>query len=128
MIANGINVILGISLVYVAVLDTPLFAGPAWRGAAALAALCFVVLASVARRSDYAPWHAILTTWLGGILLATVALSFLPAWPVTASTWICFWAGLLTAFLALWAALYRRSAARYRQQLAAGGLAATEST
>ncbi|TAM74201.1 hypothetical protein EPN44_11860 [bacterium] len=128
MIANGINVILGISLVYVAVLDTPLFAGPSWRGIAALAALCFVAFAFTARRSDYAPWHAILTSWLGALLVAAVGLSFIPAWPVAASTWICFWAGLLTAFLALWAALYRRSAARYREQLAGNGAAATEST
>ena len=128
MIANGINVILGISLVYVAVLDTPLFAGPAWRGIAALAALCFIAFALLARRSDYAPWHAVVTTWLGAILLAAVGLSFLPVWPMTASTWLCFWAGLLTAFLAMWAMLYRSAAFRYRDQCAVAQGAVTEQT
>ncbi|TAM58910.1 hypothetical protein EPN52_09750 [bacterium] len=127
MIANSLNIVLGLALVYAAVLDTPLFAGPAWRGVAVLAAFCFIALALLARRTDYARWHSILVNWLGGVLLAGVALSFLPAWPLTASTWICFWTGLLTAFLALWAVLYRRAAERFRATLAVAEAAPAES-
>lgn len=107
MLFNLLNTLLGLWLVAMAVLDRAFFAASSWHAEGAVIAAAIVLLAGLARRSDYDAWHANVTTTLGGLLVASVILSALVPLPLLASTWVAFWVGLLTAFLSLWALLYR---------------------
>ncbi len=105
MIANLLNCMLGIWLVYVAVLD------PAWGGASnwrlALAAVVVLALALWARASDHAKWQSSTNLVLGALLLIVAGLHWRGDAPPLLMFWGVFWVGILVAVLALWAALYR---------------------
>jgi hypothetical protein len=105
MIANLLNCALGLWLVYVAVLD------PAWAGESywrlPLAAVVLVGLALWARASDFRSWQSSVNRALGALLLVLAALHWQGAAPPLLMFWGVFWAGMLVAILALWAALYR---------------------
>lgn len=104
MIANVLNAILGLWLVYVAVLD------PAWNASSwklALAGVVVIALAFWARASDYRKWQSGVDAVLGGLLLVLAALHATGAAPALLVFWGTFWPGVLVAVFALWAALYR---------------------
>ncbi|MBS0366696.1 MAG: hypothetical protein JSR67_12825 [Proteobacteria bacterium] len=103
MVANLLNVLLGLVLVYSAVFRPTLFGDrPTLLFAAAA---CIAVAAWWARRSDHHPWQNY-TNMLLGVMLA--GMTALQLWhvPLTAF-WIQFSVGTTVAILALWAALYR---------------------
>jgi len=103
MIANLFNVVLGIALVYAAVLRPSLVAG---RPAVLfVAAACIFVAAGLARRSDHHPWQNNINMLLALLLAGITALrlSYVPL----AAFWSEFSVGTSVAVLALWAALYR---------------------
>ena len=106
MIANIVNTLLGIYLVYAAVLNPALMAGP-FRVLAPAAGALIVLLALVARRSDYHPWHASVTTFLGAALILLGAWNVFVPTALVVNYWSAFWVGVLTAFVCLWAAIYR---------------------
>jgi len=107
MYANSLNVVLGLALVYSAVLR------PALIGARPqllfVAAGGILALAWLARRSDHHPWQNNVNMLLG-ILLAAMAVLQLEHLPL-AAFWTQFSVGSAVAVLALWAALYRPSRA-----------------
>jgi hypothetical protein len=103
MVANLFNVLLGLALVYVAVLQPSL----TWNRPVLLlvaAALMFVA-AWLARRSDHHPWQNNTNMVLAVLLPAVSALraEHLPL----AMVWSQFSIGTVVAVLALWAVLYR---------------------
>jgi hypothetical protein len=103
MIANLVNVVLGLALVYVAVLAP---AAAAHRSAWLLAwAVIMFVVAWLARRGDYRHWQNNTNMVLAALLAVQVVLHF-EQFPL-AVFWIQFSVGTLIAILALWAVLYR---------------------
>ena len=103
MIANLVNTVIGIALVYIAILRPHLLEGRVWPiiGIAVTVGL----LALWARRSDRLHWQSSTNLVIALLLLALGVLQVLPLPLVT--FWGLFWAGLLVAVLSLWATLYR---------------------
>lgn len=103
MIANLINTLAGLVLVYAVVLH------PTWIEQRYFPLLGFaavmLAMAAWARRSDAHPWFSwvniVLALALG--LLALLPLATLPY----LAFWVCFWVGCAVPVIALWAALYR---------------------
>ena len=105
MIANLVNVVLGLALVYVAVLAP---ATTAHRPLLLLAAgVVMFVAAWFARRADYHHWQNN-TNMVLAVLLAVQTVLHLDQFPL-AVFWIQFSVGTLIAVLALWAILYHPS-------------------
>ena len=107
MSANFVNVVIGLALIYVAILQ-PILLGGRPLLFAAIGVLMFVA-AWLARRSDHHPWQNN-TNMILALLLVVLALVRVERFPL-ASFWSVFWIGLIVSVLALWAALYRPSAA-----------------
>ena len=97
MIANFLNTLLGLWLAYAAIFPDTL--GKGHDRVVLIAAIGTVMLALWARRSDASAWQST-TTIVAGVLLAFLEVSMF---------WGIFWAGLISATLSLWAALYRPS-------------------
>ncbi len=104
MIANILNTLLGLWLSYVAIFMAGAGAQTPW--AVALAAVAIVVLALVARRSDFAAWQSSTNIVIGVLLLVLTLVGRATSFPPLVSFWIDLWTGLTVASLALWAALY----------------------
>jgi hypothetical protein len=104
--ANLVNVVLGIALVYVAVLQPSLTSNR--PGLLLAVATLIFVAAWLARRSDHHPWQNN-TNMLLAVLLAAVGALRLEHLPL-ATFWSQFSIGTVVAVLALWAALYRPAA------------------
>lgn len=103
MVANLLNVFIGLALVYSAVLRPSLIgARPTLLFAAAA---CILVAAWLARRTDNHPWQNNANILLAVVLAGTTALQ-LEHVPL-AAFWSQFSVGTTVAVLALWAALYR---------------------
>lgn len=108
MIANLVNTVLGLVLVYVSILQPEL---P--RGRPLLIAVAGVVMltaAWLARRSDHHPWQNSTNMMLAALLIVFAVLRIERF--ALISFWSLFWIGMIVAVLALWAALYRPTAAR----------------
>jgi hypothetical protein len=103
MIANLVNVVLGLAVVYCAVLEPALMAHH--PGLLLGAAVIVLLAAWLARRTDHHPWQNTVNIVLA-VLLAVQALLHFAEFPL-AVFWIQFLAGSLIAILALWAVLYR---------------------
>ena len=68
--------------------------------------IAIVVLALIARRSDFSGWQSATNTVLGVVLLVVTLINWgVPVSPLV-TFWINLWVGLTVASLALWAALY----------------------
>jgi hypothetical protein len=107
MIANIANTVVGIGLVYMAVLQPSSVetARGAWLSFVAGAVI--IVLAFVSRRSDAGRWFSATNALAGVALLALGGSQALSAAPPLLSFWGVFWVGCIVAVVALWAALYR---------------------
>lgn len=103
MVANLFNVLIGLALVYSAVLRPSLIG--ARPTLLFVAAACILVAAWLARRSDRRPWQNNTNMVLALMLAGFTALQHehIPL----AAFWIQFSVGTTVAVLALWAALYR---------------------
>jgi hypothetical protein len=104
MIANLINTILGLWLVYVAIFAIPAGTAASWQ--LVIAGAAAAVLALIARRSDFSGWQSA-TNFVLGVLLAVLALADLVV-PINSLLvfWLVLWIGLTVSSLALWAVLY----------------------
>lgn len=106
MIANAVNAMLGIGLVYLAVLQPSVLAATPWILLGVGVAV--IGLALVASRSDFLNWPSNTILVIGVLLIGSPLLrAQLSSWVFT--FWGVFWAGLIIALMALWAALYRPS-------------------
>jgi hypothetical protein len=108
MIPNLLNTILGIALVYCAILAPGALTGSVWPLFGT--GIGIVVLALWARLGDRLKWFNVVNPVLGAAL---VVLGFLgsvtPIHPLVMFWWV-FWAGIIVAVLAFWSALYTRDA------------------
>src|SRR5215472_10660153 len=103
MIANVLNFLIGLSVSYVAIFATPGVTAP-WI--LAPVGVAIVVLALIARRSDFSGWQSATNIVLGTVLLVITLINWgLPISPLV-TFWINLWVGLTVASLALWGALY----------------------
>jgi len=105
MIANLLNTLLGLWLVYVSVLDPDWTAAGIWK--LPLAGVLVLALALWARASDHRKWQSAINLVLGALLLVLAGLHWRNAAPPLLMFWGVFWPGVLVAVFALWAALYR---------------------
>lgn len=105
MIANLLNVVLGLWLVYAAVLDPAWASANDWR--LPLAAVVILVLALWARASDHRKWQSSVNLALGVALLILSGIHWKGVAPPLLMYWGIFWPGIVVAVLALWATLYR---------------------
>lgn len=108
MIPNVLNAMLGIGLVYIAILDAALADRTGLLG---LAALVIAACAWWARASDFAHWQSNTNIVLALILLIIAGLQAAGITLPLLRFWSLLWVGILVAVLALWAALYRPSPA-----------------
>ena len=104
MIANVLNFLIGLGVSYFAIFATPSATVP-WI--LAPVGVAIVVLALIARRSDFSGWQSATNIVLGIVLLVITVTNWavIPVSPLV-TFWINLWVGLTVASLALWAALY----------------------
>jgi hypothetical protein len=105
MLAHALNTIVGLCLTYAAIFPTAVGIG---RDRFALTgAILTIVLALWARRSDASTWQST-TAVTAGVLLAILAIAnrVIQVSDVL-MFWGVLWAGLVSATVCLWAALYR---------------------
>ena len=105
MIANILNFLVGIGVAYVAVFGTPASIRSPWI--LPVAGIAIIVLALVARRSDFSGWQSATNIVLGIVLAVAALVERAVAISPLVTFWIELWVGLTVASLALWAAFYR---------------------
>jgi hypothetical protein len=108
MIPNLLNTLLGIALVYCAVLSPSTFAGNAW--AMLVAGVAVIALALWARTGDAIKWFNTSNVVLGAVLLVLGALRVTTELHPLLVFWSVFWVGSIVSVLSLWSALYNRDA------------------
>ena len=104
MIANLLNTILGLALVYLAVLV------PIWGTnpiVILIGGVLVLLLAWWARASDYRRWQSSVNLVLGVLLLVLDLFDWIGLASPLSLFWGVFWPGILVALFALWALLYR---------------------
>lgn len=104
MIANLLNFLIGLWIVYVAIFGMPASAPVSWL--LLPVGIAIAVLALVARRSDFSGWQSSTNSVLGIVLVITTLVERVVAMSPLLTFWIELWVGLTVASLALWAALY----------------------
>jgi len=107
MIANFLNTLLGLWLAYAAIFPDTL--GKGHDGIVLIAAIGTVMLALWARRTDASTWQSTTTIVAGVFLVFLEMANQLMHVSDVLMFWGIFWAGLISATLSLWAALYRPS-------------------
>jgi hypothetical protein len=104
MIANILNFLIGLWVSYFAVFATPANVPGPWLHAAL--GIAIVVLAFIARRSDFSGWQSATNAVLGVVLVLNTVLEQAVGVSPLVTFWIDLWVGLTVSSLALWAALY----------------------
>jgi hypothetical protein len=114
MIPNALNTLLGIGLVYCAILAPNILGGS--PRVIPLAGIVIVAFALWARPADKLKWFS---TANGALGLALVLLGILAAataiHPLVTFWWI-FWVGIIVSVLAFWSALYNHAPAPEEEQ------------
>jgi hypothetical protein len=109
VIAGLLNTLVGLWLAHTAIF--PNVTGAGRDRLILIAAIVTIVLAAWARRSDASAWQSTVAIAAGGLLaLLAVAHQLTPISDVL-MFWGILWAGLVSATVSLWAALYRPSEA-----------------
>lgn len=105
MVANLINALVGLIMVYAAVLDPRLVA----PNTVTLFFLGLVILglAIWARMTDAAGWFSQTNIVLGFCVIALAGLQHMNLTVPLMDFWGTFWSGLIVSVVAFWAALYR---------------------
>jgi len=104
MIPNILNTILGIALVYCAILAPQLLNKTTWVLVAC--GIGIIVLGLLARSSDRVTWFNLVNAVLGAALvLLGIARTLMPVHELVMFWW-AFWVGTIVAVLAFWSALY----------------------
>lgn len=91
-------------VVYVAIFGMPASAPVSWI--LAPVGIAVVVLALIARRSDFSGWQSATNIVLGIVLVIDTLVDLVVPMSALAVFWIELWVGLTVASLSLWAALY----------------------
>jgi hypothetical protein len=107
MFANLLNTLIGLIMVYAAVLNPP-FVAPN-TVTLFFFGLVILGLAMWARMTDSASWFSQTNIILGFCVLALAGLQHLNLTVPLMDFWGVFWCGLVVSVVALWAALYRPS-------------------
>ena len=105
MIADLLNTLVGLWLTSAAIFPQAAATGshrPILAGA-----ILTIVLALWARRSDVSPWQSNTAIAAGAILAIMTIVGELSHVSEVLMFWIVLWAGLVSATVSLWAALYR---------------------
>jgi hypothetical protein len=102
--ASLLNTLLGLWLVYAAVLDPAALHNRAWPLAASAAAL--LVLGFWAYRADYLKWPGI-SDVVVGLLLLVLLLSRAFGTSDVLVFWVVFWSGCIAGVVSLWSVFYR---------------------
>ena len=111
MIPNILNAIVGIALVYCAILAPGPLHNTAWLLAAG--GVGIIALALWARSSDQLKWFNLVNVILGAALvLLGIARTLTPVHPLVMFWWV-FWVGIIVAVLAFWSALYRNDSSAH---------------
>ncbi len=105
MIANLLNTLVGLGLAYAAIFPGALGTGRDRFGL--IAAGLLILLALWARRSDLSPWQSTTTIAIGVLLAVLTVAHLLIQVSDVLMFWGILWAGLTSATVSLWAALYR---------------------
>jgi len=116
MIANIVNTLIGLALVYGAVLTPVSLGDSVWILPACGAGI--IGLALWARNTDRLKWFNLVNTVLGAaLLLLATARNFIAVHSLVLFWWV-FWVGILVAVFAFWSALYTldRAAAKPDQR------------
>lgn len=110
MLANLMNMLIGLVMVYAAVLDPRLVAPET----VTLLFFGLVILgfAIWARMTDSAKWFSQTNVIVGFCVLALAALQHLKLTGSLVDFWGVFWRGLIVSVVAFWAALYRPASAQ----------------
>lgn len=104
MIANLLNTLTGLWLAYAAIFPVP---GASRERLILAAAGATILLALWARRTDASPWQSTTSVAVGALLALLIGLHQIIALPSVLLFWCVLSAGLVSAVLSLWAALYR---------------------
>ncbi len=105
MIANLLNTLVGLWLTYAAIF--PRSAGAGGNRLILGAAILTILLALWARRSDVSPWQSSTAISVGALLAILTTADQLVHLSEVLMFWSVLWAGLVSATVSLWAALYR---------------------
>lgn len=107
MTADLLNTVVGLWLTYAAIF--PQAAGAGGNRLILAGAILTIALALWARRSDFSLWQSSTAIAAGAILaIVTIAGQVVHISDVL-MFWTVLWAGLISATVSLWAALYRPS-------------------
>jgi hypothetical protein len=109
VIAGLLNTLIGLWLAHTAIF--PDVTGAGRDRLILIAAVATIALAAWGRRSDASPWQSTVAIATGSLLaLLAIAHQLTPISDVL-MFWGILWAGLVSATVSLWAALYRPSEA-----------------
>ena len=104
MIPSLLEGLLGLWLVWVAVLDPTLVDSHGW--VIALSAMVLLLLGLAAFRIDYLKWPAATDVALGVVLLALYFGTSIAS-SNTLTFWMLFWSGCIVGIVSLWSVFYR---------------------
>jgi len=105
MIADLLNTLVGLWLTYMAIF--PHATGMGRERVALFAAIAMIGLALWARRSGIIPWQSIIVLATGALLAVLMIAHQLVHVSEVLMFWGVLWAGLVSATVSLWGALYR---------------------
>jgi hypothetical protein len=105
MIANILNVAVGLWLAYSAIFSTP--PGNVAGARLALTAVAAIIFAVWARRSDRMTWQSGSNIVLGAVLLVTAGVRRAVALAPLVCFWVVLLSGIAVAIMAMWSLLYR---------------------
>ena len=105
MIANLLNTLVGLWLTYTAIF--PQSSGAGGNRQVLGAAVLTIALALWGRRSDVSPWQSSTAIAAGAILAIMTIADQIAHLSGVLMFWTVLWAGLVSATVSLWAALYR---------------------
>lgn len=105
MIPNIVNTVLGLVLVYAAVLKPSLVADQPIN--LLLASLVIIACALWARKTDSLRWFSLTNIVTGTIGGALAVAHWLASTSTLVTFWGVFWVGIVVSIVALWAMLYQ---------------------
>jgi len=104
MIPSLLEGLLGLWLVWVAVLDPALVDSHSW--VIALSAIALLLLGLAAFRTDYLKWPAVTDVVVGLVLLILYFGTSIVS-SGTLTFWMLFWSGCIAGIVSLWSVFYR---------------------
>jgi NAD/NADP transhydrogenase beta subunit len=103
---NFINTLLGIALIYAAILNPVHVTDRHWAALTLAVAAVMFALALLSWKSTVEKWQIQTVLWLAVVLALQAVLRWVADMPVVVSVWVVFWAGILSSILSFWGMLY----------------------